>query len=457
MAQSRYLTAPLPTEKMPSGIPFIVGNEAAERFSFYGMKGILVIFMTKYLMDSTGALNTMSEADAMTWYHGFTSAVYFTPILGALLSDIFLGKYRTILLLSIVYCLGHLALALDDTRLGLAIGLGLISMGSGGIKPCVSAHVGDQFGKSNKHLLEKVFGWFYFSINLGAFASTLLTPWLLANYGPHLAFGVPGLLMLIATWLFWLGRGRFVHIPAGGKAFAREVFSRTGLSAIGRLSIIYVFVAIFWALFDQTGSAWVLQAERMDRNFLGFTWLSSQIQAVNPIMILAFIPLFNWIIYPFFARFWPLTPLRKISLGFFIATLGFLIPAWIEVMLADGGSVNISWQLLAYAIMTMAEVLISITCLEFSYTQSPITMKSVIMALYLMSVSLGNIIVSVVNIFIQNPDGTSKLPGASYYVFFSGLMAVTAVVFILVAWLYKEKTYIQKEASEADQLQAREA
>jgi POT family proton-dependent oligopeptide transporter len=457
MAQSRYLTAPLPSEKMPTGIPFIVGNEAAERFSFYGMKGILVIFMTKYLMDSTGALSTMSEPDAMTWYHGFTSAVYFTPILGALLSDIFLGKYRTILLLSVVYCLGHLALALDDTRLGLAIGLGLISMGSGGIKPCVSAHVGDQFGKSNKHLLEKVFGWFYFSINLGAFASTLLTPWLLANYGPHLAFGVPGLLMLIATWLFWLGRGRFVHIPAGGKAFAREVFSKTGLSAIGRLSIIYVFVAIFWALFDQTGSAWVLQAERMDRNFLGFTWLSSQIQAVNPIMILAFIPLFNWIIYPFFARFWPLTPLRKISLGFFIATLGFLIPAWIEVMLADGGSVNISWQLLAYAIMTMAEVLISITCLEFSYTQSPITMKSVIMALYLMSVSLGNIIVSVVNIFIQNPDGTSKLPGASYYLFFSGLMAITAVVFILVAWLYKEKAYIQKEVHEEDQLKVRGA
>lgn len=126
-------------------------------------------------------------------------------------------------------------------------------------------------------------------------------------------------------------------------------------------------------------------------------------------------------------------------------------------MLADGGSVNISWQLLAYAIMTMAEVLISITCLEFSYTQSPITMKSVIMALYLMSVSLGNIIVSVVNIFIQNPDGTSKLPGASYYLFFSGLMAITAVVFILVAWLYKEKAYIQKEVHEEDQLKVRGA
>lgn len=452
MARRPYLSAPVPSSRMPGGIPFIVSNEAAERFSFYGMKGILVIFMTKYLMDSSGAMDTMSQGDAMQWYHFFTSAVYFTPILGALLSDIFLGKYRTILLLSVVYCLGHLALALDDTRLGLALGLGLISLGSGGIKPCVSAHVGDQFGKTNKHLMEKVFGWFYFAINLGAFASTLLTPWLLANYGPHLAFGVPGLLMLIATWLFWLGRRRFIHIPAGGMKFLKETFSGEGLSAIGRLVIIFVFVAMFWALFDQTGSAWVLQADRMNLHFLGVTWLPSQIQAINPIMIMAFIPLFNWVIYPFFAKFWPLTPLRKISIGFFLATAGFMIPGWIELKLAAGVTVNIGWQLFAYAIMTAAEVLISITCLEFSYTQAPKTMKSVIMALFLMSVSFGNLFVSLVNHFIQNEDGSSKLPGADYYWFFSATMLATALVFIVVAWFYKERTYIQEEIDVDDQV-----
>src|SRR5690606_20028323 len=131
---------------------------------------------------------------------------------GALLADVFWGKYKTILTLSIVYCLGHLALALDETRLGLSVGLGLIAIGSGGIKPCVSAHVGDQFGKKNFHLVSKIFSWFYFSINFGSFISTLMTPWLLRNYGPHWAFGVPGGLMLIATIVFWMGRKRFVHI-----------------------------------------------------------------------------------------------------------------------------------------------------------------------------------------------------------------------------------------------------
>lgn len=410
---SSYRSQPTATTGMPKGIPYIVTNEAAERFSYYGMKGILVVFMTKYLMTSTGQSDVMTEPEAMEHYHLFSSAVYFFPALGALLSDVILGKYRTILTLSVVYCLGHLALALDETRLGLSIGLALIAIGSGGIKPCVSAHVGDQFGQSNKHLLEKVFNWFYLAINLGAFVSTLLTPWLLDNYGPHVAFGVPGLLMLAATVVFWSGRNVFVHIPPGGMGFVREILSAEGLKALGKLSIIYVFVAMFWALFDQTGSAWVLQAERMNRNFLGFEWLSSQIQAINPILILTLIPLFTWVIYPTINRFWPLTPLRKIAVGFFITVPAFLVPAWIELSIAEGGFPNIAWQLVAYAVLTAAEVLVSVTCLEFSYTQAPKKMKSVIMAAYLMSVSLGNIMVSQVNAFIQvpSPGFTPDAPG----------------------------------------------
>ena len=88
----------------------------------------------------------------------------------------------------------------------LGLGLALIALGAGGIKPCVSAHVGDQFGKQNKHLITKVFGWFYFSINFGSTVSMPLTPWLLEHYGPGWAFGVPGILMAIATFVFWLGR-----------------------------------------------------------------------------------------------------------------------------------------------------------------------------------------------------------------------------------------------------------
>ena len=166
------------------------------------------------------------------------------------------------MLLSLVYCAGHAALALDETRTGLAVGLALIAIGSGGIKPCVSAHVGDQFGPSNEQLLPRVFSWFYFAINLGAFVSSLLTPWLLERHGPWLAFGVPGLFMALATLIFWLGRHTFVHVPPAGLDALKEAFGPAGRAALGRLAIVYLFVAVFWALFDQTGSSWVLQAEK---------------------------------------------------------------------------------------------------------------------------------------------------------------------------------------------------
>ncbi|RYD75225.1 MAG: MFS transporter, partial [Verrucomicrobiaceae bacterium] len=330
----------------------------------------------------------------------------------------------------------------------LTIGLTLIAIGSGGIKPCVAAHVGDQFGKSNSHLLPKVFGWFYFAINFGAFISTLLTPLLLEHYGPSWAFGVPGALMLLATWVFWLGRNKFVHIPAGGTGFLKETFSREGLGSLGRLWVIYLFVAMFWALYDQTASSWVLQADRMDRQWLGITWLPSQIQAINPILILLFIPTFSYLIYPAINRIWTLTPLRKIGLGFFLAVPSFLIPAWIESQIAAGAQPNIIWQLLAYVVITAAEVLVSITCLEFSYTQAPRKMKSLIMACFYASVALGNLLTAGVNKFIQNADGTVKFTGAQYYQFFAGLMFVTAVFFIFVAMNYREKTYIQEQQPE---------
>lgn len=447
----KYLTKPLDITTIPQGIPYIIGNEAAERFSFYGMKAILVVFMTKYLMDSSGQLAPMSGAEATSYYHLFTSAVYFFPALGAIIADVFWGKYKTILILSVVYCLGHLTLALDETRLGLSLGLTLIAIGSGGIKPCVSANVGDQFGKSNKHLLEKVFMWFYFSINFGSFFSTLLTPVLLEKVGPSVAFGIPGLLMFIATILFWMGRKMFVHIPANGPEFVKETFSKKGLGILGKLLIIYSFVAFFWALFDQTGSSWVLQAEKMDRMFLGMEWLPSQVQAINPILVLMFIPIFSKIIYPFMGRFFVVTPLRKIGIGLFLTAVAFVIPSYIEVLILEGQTPNIAWQLFSYLILTCAEVLVSITCLEFSYTQAPNKMKSVVMAFFLLSVSLGNIFTSMVNYLIQNPDGTAKLAGPYYYLFFAAVMFVVAVIYVPIALWYKEEVFIQGENEEQDQ------
>jgi POT family proton-dependent oligopeptide transporter len=485
MTKPAYSTAPQAISTMPPGIPYIVGNEAAERFSFYGMKFILTAYMTRFLIGWDGQSALLSDENAKTAVHLFVAAAYFFSLPGAILSDWVLGKYSTILWLSMVYCLGHLVLAVMPGREGLALGLLLISIGAGGIKPCVSAHVGDQFGEKNQHLLGRVFSWFYFSINLGAFLAGILTPILLHEYGHHVAFGVPGVLMAIATLTFWMGRNKFIHIPPGGRAFLRESFSGEGLSAIKRLIPLYLFVAVFWSLYDQTASAWVLQAEKMDRRYdFGFIkgeWNASQLQSVNAILILVLIPFFSYAIYPLVGRVIKFTALRRIAVGFFVTALAWVVNTGIETQLEphdqkasqqiaaanSGGSLtlkekkertdaivqeqvsaglrcHVNWQMLAYVILTCAEVLVSITALEFSYTQAPNKMKSLIMSLFLLSVTMGNLLTAAVNKLIQNSDGTTWLPGASYYWFFTILQIIAAVLFLGYAATFREKTYIQE-------------
>ncbi|MEM1085535.1 MAG: POT family MFS transporter [Verrucomicrobiota bacterium] len=409
----KYRTSPADLTGLPPGIPHIIGNEAAERFSFYGMKAILAVFMANYLhlMDATPG-TAMSQTQATAYYHEFNFWVYATPILGAILADIFLGKYLTILLLSLVYCAGHAALAFMGSAgyssHWLIAGLAMIALGSGGIKPCVSAHVGDQFGAMNSRLLPRVYNWFYFSINIGAFVSMLLTPWLLEWYGPHWAFGVPGVLMAIATFVFWLGRHRFIHVPAGGIRYLRELFSWQGFGTLLKIAPLYLFVAIFWALFDQTGSTWIFQSQDMDRRFLGMDWLPSQIQSINSIFVLSFIPLFAYVLYPAISRVWKLTPLRKIGIGLFIMASSFALIALIQQWIDAGQRPNIAWQILAYALLTASEVMVSIVALEFAYTQSPKTMKSTVMCFYLFAVALGNFFVAQLNKQIQIPSAATE-------------------------------------------------
>jgi proton-dependent oligopeptide transporter, POT family len=426
---------------LPSGIPYIIANEAAERFSYYGMRAILVVFMTQYMADSTGQLAVISEQEAQGYFHLFVSAVYFMPLLGALVSDGILGKYRTIILLSLVYCLGHLALSINNTLMGLLIGQGLIALGAGGIKPCVSAHVGDQFGLNNQHLIGKVFSWFYFSVNLGAFAAMLISPWLLQNYGPSVAFAVPGILMLIATLIFWSGRYQFVHIKPAGIGFVKEILSEYGLNTLAKLASVYVFIAVFWALFEQIGSSWILQAQKMDRIIFGIELLPSQIQAANPLLIMILTPLFTYLIYPFLNNLFELTAIKKMVIGLFLTVIAFAVAAVIQMQLDRGSVPNIGWQLIAYIVLTSAEVMISITCLEFSYRQAPKTMKSFVMAFYFLSIAIGNLFTSAVNFFIHNTDGTSKLVGASYFWFFTILMLVTTVLFVRTSSHFQENNH----------------
>jgi POT family proton-dependent oligopeptide transporter len=459
----KYLTSPPNITRMPPGVPFIIGNEAAERFSYYGMKSILTVFMAHYVLNKMGALDPMQPNEAYKYTHYFVSGVYFLPIFGAIIADGWFGKYWTILSLSIVYCFGHLTLAFMDTSWGIAIGertmlaagLILICLGAGGIKPCVSANVGDQFGESNKHLLSKMFGWFYFSINAGSFISTILCPWLLADprFGPRWAFGIPGVAMFIATLFFWAGRKKMVHVPPAGLGYLRETFSKNGLLTLLRIAMVYIFVIIFWALWDQSnGIEWTIQAEKMDLHWFGMDLIAAQVQTANPILILIFIPLVNYVLYPAISKVFPLTPLRKIGIGLFLTALSFVVIVWIQGQIDQGLKPSINWQLLAYVILTLGEAMVSITGLEFSYTQAPNSMKSSVMALWLLAVSAGNFFDAQFNAWDLNSDGTRKLTDYQYFSFFTLLMFGASIVFVVVASFYKGRTYLQSQQLTPDEV-----
>ena len=207
---------PDPKAPLPRQIPYIIGNEACERFSFYGMRNILVEFLIGSVI--LAALPMVDrEGYAKDVFHSFVIGVYFFPLLGGWLSDRFFGKYNTVLWFSLVYCAGHACLALfESNRTGFFTGLFLIALGSGGIKPLVVSFVGDQFDQRNKHRARVVFDAFYWIINFGSFFASLLMPLVLRNWGPAWAFGIPGILMFIATLVFWLGRRKYVHVPPSG-------------------------------------------------------------------------------------------------------------------------------------------------------------------------------------------------------------------------------------------------
>ena len=205
-----------PAARLPRQIPYIIGNEACERFSFYGMRNILVPFLISSVLMAYLPESERNGA-AKDVFHSFVIGVYFFPLLGGWLSDRYFGKYNTVLWFSLIYCVGHACLALfEGNRTGFYTGLFLIALGSGGIKPLVVSFCGDQFDQSNKDKAKIVFDAFYWIINFGSFFASLFAPLLLRNFGPAVAFGVPGVLMFIATLIFWAGRRKYVNVPPAG-------------------------------------------------------------------------------------------------------------------------------------------------------------------------------------------------------------------------------------------------
>ncbi|MGI5842662.1 MAG: oligopeptide:H+ symporter [Candidatus Xenobium sp.] len=496
-----------PPTRIPRQISYIIGNEGCERFSFYGMRNILTVFLV------TSLLAYLPEADregaAKEVFHTFVIGVYFFPLLGGWLADRFWGKYNTILWLSLVYCLGHLFLAVfESSRTGFFAGLALIALGSGGIKPCVSSFVGDQFDQSNKHSAKVVFDAFYWIINFGSFFASLLMPIFLKGFGPSVAFGIPGLLMFIATVIFWLGRKHYVLVPPAppnphsflnvsrtalaatpqGRTYAMVAILTAlaslglapqfgivialctamvafialgglgvwrqldlargthpdeavdGVRAVLRVLVLFFLVTPFWSLFDQKASTWILQADLMAKP----SWFqSSQMQALNPALVMILIPFNNLILYPTLARFgYQMTALRRMTSGIAFSGLSWVVVGGMQVILDGGTTFSIVWQVLPYALLTFGEVLVSATGLEFAYSQAPAAMKGTLMSFWNLTVTVGNLWVLVVNASVKNQVVTDFIASTGFGVtafqmfFFAAFAFAAALVFGLVARTY---------------------
>ncbi|GAB0094459.1 peptide transporter family 1-like [Sergentomyia squamirostris] len=356
----------------PKSVIFILLDEFAERFAFYGIRTILVLYMRSKL--------NYSDDLSTKIFHIFISFVYFFPLVGAIIADSWLGKFETIFFLSIIYALGSVIISFGaiptlniQVEAITILGMLLIAVGSGGITPCVAAFGGDQFKAREKAAeLVKFFSIFYFTINAGSFFSILLTP--IFREDVHcfeqtdcysLAFGVPAILIITAIVIFAAGKPFYtINKPSGnmvvlvskciGNAIVRQFKERKtkrrshwleyaepkygstlvrDVSILLKILILYVPLPLFWALFDQQSSRWTLQATRMNGRIGSVYIKPDQMQVINPLLILAFIPLFNYVIYPVLSKIGIKRPLQKLTIGGILAAVAFMISGCIELKL----------------------------------------------------------------------------------------------------------------------------
>jgi proton-dependent oligopeptide transporter, POT family len=430
----------------------ILITETVERFAYYGFRAVLVLYFINSLK--------FSEQSSIALYAYVLCLAYTSPLLGAYLADGFLGRYMTILCFGWIYALGLAILTcaaftdeknLDFQRMLSFIGLFLFCIGTGGIKPCVSAFGADQvaaiddksFDQENSgsprsspaDRVRAFFASFYFCINLGAVSSICILPIVKHNLGFGAAFLIPALFVVIAMLTFaskskdyvhqsqsqdgssigttfaisfWIGRqelsrNRWINrnfpciipkrFPIGSIENQEEALTTNqnvmdARQALRVLPILLMF-PVFWMLYDQHSSVWTLQAARMELHGLQ----PEQLVVVNPVEIMILIPVFDRIVYPCLENCgWKVTHIGRMRFGMLMTATSFslsgILESWIES--SDPNSVSVFWQLPQITILTIAEILVSITGLEFAYSMSPERLKAFIMAIYLVMTAIGN-------------------------------------------------------------------
>jgi POT family proton-dependent oligopeptide transporter len=394
------------------------------------MRAILALYMTSVLGFSDGQASRIMAF--------FIAGCYLLPLAGGWVADNLLGKYWTIVGFSLPYILGHVILGIEQTPF-LFLALVLLAMGSGVIKPNISTLMGltyDQQRPGREQLRSDAFAMFYGAVNIGAAISSFAMPWIRDRFDYQIAFLFPAGLMVLA----------FAFFAAGKPFYATEVIVRRHKSpqerreqwqVLSRLFGIFIVVAFFWTIFDQAPSTWTFFArDHLDRRIFNFSFLPSslrdytlapdQLQALNPVLIILLLPLVTLTWHGLAKLGLPLLATSKMMIGFILTGICMGIMS-VAGFLAGDGTVWVWWEVVAYVLITVAEICISVVGLELSFSAAPKAMKSFVAACWLLAVFVGNMINVLVTPYYETVN-----PG-TYFGLMTLIMVPVTLAFALVA------------------------
>ena len=383
----------------PRGLDLLFFTEMWERFSYYGMRGFLILYLTA--ATASGGLGFTDEKGAHV-YALYVSSVWLTPLVGGWLADRFLGQYRSVLLGGMVIALGHFTLALKALPF-FYTGLALIVAGTGLLKPNVSTLVGSLYDEGDRRR-DAGFSVFYMGINLGGFIGILAAGALAQKVDWHVGFAAAGVGMTLGLIQYVLGRGRLrVALdrlgarPGAGKAVetssAAAALTAAEWKRIAAVFVFFIFAALFWGAYEQAGSTLNLFADRYTRlAVLGFTIPSSWLQAVQPVFVIVLAPVVAWLWVRLGSRE-PSIP-AKFAIALLCAGLAFLllVPAAAMAQGAAGVRVSPWWLVGAYFIEEWGELCLSPVGLSAVTKLAPPRLVGRLMGVFFLSNWLGNLL-----------------------------------------------------------------
>jgi POT family proton-dependent oligopeptide transporter len=379
----------------PAGLFTLFSTEMWERLSYYGMRALLILYMVAPKAEGGLGLPTIDAAAIYGWY---TALVYALGLPGGYIADKWLGQFRAVLLGGGIIAAGHFCLAFHPLTF-FYLGLGLIILGTGLLKPNISSLVGSLYEPGDERR-DSGFSIFYLGINLGATLAPFVCGTLGQKVGWHWGFAAAGVGMVFGVIQCWLGRHRLApalerlerqqkeqrdHHPRADWELTGPEWRRLGV-----IAILFVFSAIFWAAFEQAGSSLNLFADKLTRlSFFGQTFPSTWFQSLNPIFIILFAPLFSWM-WDALANNQPSSP-AKFSFGLILAGLGFLVlvPASGEAQ-RTGALASPNWLCLTYLLNTWGELCLSPVALSMVTKLAPPRLLGTLMGFWYLSNALGN-------------------------------------------------------------------